>query len=385
MTGGTGFIGSHVTAELLKRGHSVFLLARRNAYLSAEERVRQVLDWHCVDRRKRSGLRVLEGRLDDPDLGLGGSRYGDVAKAVDEIINCASNTSFSERKRTEVERANVANLENVLTFAAKSGCSFFHHVSTAYVAGKTRARFKEELADTTEFHNVYEETKYLAERAAVNRCSEEGIRLSVYRPSIIYGDSRSGRTLLFNGLYYPIRTVVFFKKLYEEDIEKHDGIKAKEIGAERRGNGNLYLPLRVEATSPGGINVIPIDYFVQAFTAIMDECSEGGFYHIVNKRITVIEDLARYTERFFGIEGIRIVPHDVFGKTPKNGLEILYDHYVEAYSPYIKDARVFDDARTAAVLIKKNVTCPEFDYDIFSKCMQYALDVDWGTRLFGKP
>lgn len=234
VTGGTGFIGSHVAIELLRKGYSVLLLARRQKSLSAEKRVGLLLDWFGVDQHDRARCEVIEGHLDDPTLGLDKTQYATLVSTVDEIVHCASNTSFSERKHEAVRKANVTNFQHVLEFAARSHCYFLHLMSTAYVAGKRTGLCKEEMVGTREFLNVYEETKYLAERNAWTRCQSEGIRLNIYRPSIVYGDSRDGRTLLFNGLYYPIRTVVFFSKLYEEDIDEHGGKKARDMGVRRK-------------------------------------------------------------------------------------------------------------------------------------------------------
>ena len=382
VTGGAGFIGSHVVVELLRKGYPILLLVRRQKSLPADERVHRLLEWFGVDRKDASRLRVLEGDLDDPSLGLDKARYAELTDVTDEIVHCASDTSFSERKRAAVEKANVANLEHVLALAARSRCCFFHHVSTAYVAGKKTGQCREELVETREFTNVYEETKYVAERNAVVSCRNEGIRLNIYRPSVVYGDSRTGRTTRFNAVYYPVKTVVFFRDVYEKDLKERGGKKAREMGVTIDESGLVHLPLRVEATRVGGINLIPIDYFVRAFTAIMGESLEGGIFHIVNTKLTTIEKLAEFTERFFRVDGIRAVQDSEFLEVPRNGLEILFDQYVEAYGPYMKDRRVFENSKTEAILGKRGIACPDFDYGIFSKCMQYAVDVDWGMKLF---
>ena len=382
VTGGTGFLGSHLAVELLRKGHSVFLLARRENRLSAQARVERLLEWFGVDRPDRSRLKVFEGHLDDAGLGLDGALYGDLANSIDEIVHCASSTSFSEKRREDVEHANVANLENVLTLAAKSRCSYFHHVSTAYVAGKKTGPCAEELVETGEFTNVYEETKYLGERSISARCAREGIRLNIYRPSIVYGNSVTGRTIRFDAVYYPVRTVLFFKNIYERDIREHGGKKAREMGVTLDADGRMHLPLRVEATTAGGINLIPIDHFVGAFMAIMDDCLDGGVFHIVNERLTTIDALAEYTMRFFDLEGVRAVPPQAFIEVPRNGLEILFEHYVEAYGAYMKDTRIFENDKTREILRRKGITCPDFDYTLFSRCMRYAVDVDWGAKLF---
>ncbi|MGE5856291.1 MAG: SDR family oxidoreductase, partial [Syntrophaceae bacterium] len=45
VTGGTGFIGSHIAVALLERGHAVMLLCRGARGLSSRHRVERVLDW----------------------------------------------------------------------------------------------------------------------------------------------------------------------------------------------------------------------------------------------------------------------------------------------------------------------------------------------------
>ena len=350
--------------------------------MTAEARVERLLDWFGLGNAERSGLTVLQGHLDDSALGLERARYRNAANRVDEIVHCASSTSFSERKRPEVETTNVADLENILEFAAQSRCRFFHHVSTAYVAGNRSGPCEEELVDTQKFTNVYEETKYVGERIIKDRCEREGIALNIYRPSIVYGDSRTGRTIRFDAVYYPVKAVLFFKTLFEKDIREHGGHKARTLGITIDERGHVRLPLRIEATPAGGINLIPIDYFLEAFMAIMDDSRGGGVFHIVNTRLTTLTELADYTSRFFHVDGIRAVPGEAFLKAPRNGLELLFDHSIEAYGPYMRDTRVFRNEKTSEILEKKNVACPVFDYEMFSRCMGYAVDVNWGARLF---
>jgi len=382
VTGGTGFIGSHVAVELLRRGYSVVLLARRKGPLSAAERVARLLDWFDLAEGDRSRLKVLEGSLDTPDLGLGRDEYAGLAGTTEEIVHCASNTSFSDRKRSEVEKANVENLGHLLDLAAQSPCYFFHHVSTAYVAGKTSGICPEELVRPDEFTNVYEETKCRAEANTAAACARAGIRLSIYRPSVIYGDSETGRTLLFNGLYYPVRTVAFLKDLFEKDLTERGGGRAVEMGVRRESDGRLYLPLRVEADGRGGVNLIPIDYFVRAFTAIFEDGLDGGIFHVTNVEPTGLAQLAEFTERFFSVDGISPAPAGDFASRPRNGLEILFDQYVQAYRPYMNDTRRFDAGNADAILRRRGVERPEFDYGVFSRCMKFAEDVEWGARLF---
>jgi hypothetical protein len=33
-------------------------------------------------------------------------------------------------------------------------------------------------------------------------------------------------------------------------------------------------------------------------------------------------------------------------------------------------------------LARRHITCPALDYALFSRCIRYAIEVDWGKRLF---
>jgi nucleoside-diphosphate-sugar epimerase len=366
----------------VKRGHSLWIVARPGKHQTARERIEQLFDWLEVGPWDREKIRIIEGYLDRPDLGLDPNQYHKILDQVDEIIHCASNTSFSERKRKEVETANILALQNVLDLAARSHSYYFHHISTAYVAGRREGTCREELAETGQFTNAYEETKYRGERMAVDLCAQEGIRINIYRPSIVYGNSKDGRCLSFRALYYPIRTVLFFKNLYEMDIKENGGKRAKEMGVKLDENGLLHLPIRLEVKEDGGINLIPIDYFLQAFLAILEECLEGGIFHIVNRRPKKIEEIIDYTQRLFQISGIRATSSQDFSRAPLNPLEILFASYLEAYKPYISDARVFECTQTESILQKRQIACPDMDFAIFSKCLSYAVASEWGGKLF---
>ena len=382
LTGGTGFIGSHIAVELLRRGYRVILLARPAKQQSARTRIDRLFGWLGLEADKATRLQVIEAYLDRPDFGLDKDLYDSLAGQTDEIIHCASNTSFSERKRREVEMANIEGLQHLLDFAGNSRCCFFHHMSTAYVAGRRHGLCKEELVETVAFTNVYEETKYQGERMISRLCHDQGIRLNIYRPSIVYGDSKTGRTLLFNALYYPIRTIFFFRNLFEKDIKEKGGEKAVQMGVKMDAHGSVYLPIRIEAEEEGGINLIPIDYLVAAFLEIMDTCLDGDVFHIVSQKLTTIREIADYTRRFFNVEGIETVHPGTLGPSRRNSLETLFDHYIDAYRPYIMDTRIFENQKARAVLDRKHIECPDFDFGMFTRCMNYAVKSAWGQKPF---
>ncbi len=91
--GATGFLGSHIAAKLAKKGYSLWIVARPGKHQTARGRVEQLFDWLEAGPWDPSKIRIIEGYLDQPDLGLNRTQYNEVLDHADEIIHCASRTS----------------------------------------------------------------------------------------------------------------------------------------------------------------------------------------------------------------------------------------------------------------------------------------------------
>ena len=71
LTGGTGFLGSHLAAAFLKAGREVILLARPKNGKSTDERVSSLFDWLAVKESLRGRLRVVTGEIPRPRIRTG--------------------------------------------------------------------------------------------------------------------------------------------------------------------------------------------------------------------------------------------------------------------------------------------------------------------------
>ena len=206
ITGATGFLGSHIMAGLLLKGKGIVIAGRASGTESLEERIRKLLAWF--------GIEQLQGLLEfyETDflkirMGLGKDEYENLCGRGLSIIHCASDTSFAEKDRAKVMKSNVESLTEILNFALKSKARCFHFISSAYAAGIDHLECTEAPVTSADFTNVYEESKAKAEKMVSGRCREGGLRYTIIRPSIVYGDSVSGRSLKFNALYYPVRSL----------------------------------------------------------------------------------------------------------------------------------------------------------------------------------
>ncbi len=379
LTGATGFLGSHIMAGLLLKGKEVVIAGRPSGGESVKERVGKLLHWF--------GIKHLEGQLEfyETDflkirLGLGEDEYENLCSRRLSIIHCASDTSFYEKNRERVMRSNVENLTEILNFALKNRTPCFHFISTAYAVGTDNIECPEAPLNSAHFTNVYEESKAYAENIVSQRCREGEIPFTIIRPSIVYGNSISGRSLKFNALYYPVRFLQHIKKIYLNDIKNNNGVKSTENGIYINDKGMLHLPIRIFIPNEGKINLIPVDYFTDTILSIIEKPGTETFYHITSNKPESMVRLASYTECFLNITGIEIVLGTSDADEMRNPAEELFDHFIKAYRPYLSDKRVF---------IRKNTdraTCglfpPDLSYEIFQRCMAFAVSADWKKKLF---
>jgi nucleoside-diphosphate-sugar epimerase len=340
----------------------------------------RLLDWFGLDRHLRRRLRMLEGAIDQPRLGLSGDRYTELQEGIHEVVHCAAETRFSSRRRSESERVNLQGLDRILDLAAESRCDFFHHLSTAYVAGRRTGICAEFMDTPPGFHNVYEETKHRGEQLAAQRCAGAGIRLSIYRPAIVYGDAATGRSFRFNALYYPIKAAHFLRNLYETDL-KNGGRKAAALGVKRGPGGTLHLPLRIEADRGGTLHLVPVDHFVRVWIHLMAHELKGDVFHIAGGTPVHLDQIIAYTRRFLNLTGLRSVMAEEWTERPQNAMEILFQAHTGAYRPYMQDLRQFSTEKTDRLLAGSGIRCPAFDYPVFERCMGYAVRMDWGRSL----
>lgn len=375
LTGATGFLGSHLMAALLKEGHRLVILGRRSGEESLAARIARFLAWFNLEGQK-GHAETMEVDLAKPALGLPQGPYDALCAKAGPIIHCASDTRFSELNRPESIATNVHALAGVIGLAKDSAAPGFHYISTAYAAGGASRCCSEKAALAGGFLNVYEETKAWAEREVAAQCNGHSIPYTIIRPSIVCGDSRSGRANRFNALYNHVKALYYIKEIYLNDIRTQGGRKSRNWGIHLDGNGILHIPLRIVLPQQGCINLIPVDYFVSATRALLDHGKSGVIYHLTTDAPTTVELLASYCEAFLKIKGIEIVygyPSYVPEQSPP---EALFNKFIEPYRPYLSDTRLFD--RRTTDLATAGLQPPEFTYPLFERCMRYAVEVNWG-------
>ena len=197
VTGATGLVGSAVVLELLSRGQPVLAIARGSNDEEAQVRIEEAL---AGEQPADPCLVSRAGDLLEPCLGLALDRL----PPVGAFVHAAADTSFSG-----LDGGEVVNLDGTLAaleLAVALGVERFHHVSTAFIAGDAHRFGPEDFDVGQSFRNEYERTKFEAE--AVLRRRDWPFGITIHRPGVVLGDSRTGRTPTYRGLYGLLRVVV---------------------------------------------------------------------------------------------------------------------------------------------------------------------------------
>lgn len=364
VTGVTGFVGSHLARQLLKSGHPVVAVARSSRSVAARDRVIDVLGKIDEGENGLSSdlerLDVLEGDISKPDFGISREQFESLAGRIDETWHCAASLSFTDEDRDEIFRTNVEGMRTMLDFAARSAGRRLHHVSTAYVAGLQAVALETETDNGQEFRNAYEESKCRAEVMVQDAHASGAVSSTIYRPSVVIGDSRTGRATHFHGVYAFIRGLwTGLARIRRRSPEIQE----------------VHLPLRVLGKERTTLNFVPIDYVVDGMVHISSmPSSAGGTFHLTNPQ--PVENriwLPRICE-LLQVTGVRLVDEKAFADEPPNRMEGLFQKQMAFYYMYLQGEPRFDCTRTLEALKGTGIECPEVTDAFIDKMIGWYID-----------
>jgi len=169
LTGGTGFIGGHVTRLLRERGDDVVALVR-NA-----EKGRELSELGCeLVAGDLSDIAAIEAGLAGADAAIHGA-------AIYEV-------GIPKSEHARMYEANVVGTDNVLGACLRAGTGKVVYVSTIGAYGNTHGKVVDETYEHPgeSFTSYYEETKYEAHQVA-KRLIDEGLPCVIVQPGGVYG------------------------------------------------------------------------------------------------------------------------------------------------------------------------------------------------------
>ncbi|MER5468228.1 SDR family oxidoreductase [Streptomyces sp. NPDC002935] len=309
VTGASGFVGAEVTARLTAAGHTVLALLHRNGDLVRNN-----------GRKLTPGpgtLTRLTGDITHPALGLTEDDRRLVA-AADRIVHCAAVTDFG-LPQDRYDHINVEGTRHILGLALTARTPLVH-VSTAYVCGERDGTAREDELDLGQRPgNGYEKSKLAAE-TMVRKAAADGLPVTVVRPSIVTGATRTGRVRDLKTIYPVLR--VLTRGLVRTVPGHYDAV----------------------------LDLVPVDrvadLVTEATTRFPD--AEGHTLHAVGHELT-LRDISDVLAEYPSLQVPRFVPPSAFSASALPDRERpYYDRVVSLYDTYFRRRVRFDDTQAAA-------------------------------------
>lgn len=271
LTGANGFLGTQIALRIIKQyDHKIIALIRGK---NEEDTVNRLFRawWEFPELLEEIGNRiyVLNGDISKKELGMEKEEYKTLVQTVTHVIHTAADWSLKSSLE-KLQEINVQGTQNVLKLAQLAnkdhGLERFSHISTAYVAGgKMGTVCEDSLTSEYGFLSDYEKTKFESE-VEVRKSSFD---ISIFRPSMIVGESSTGYIKTFNTVYVPLRLYL---------------------------NGKLPL---IPVSPSMKINLVPVDYVADAVSDLtFDKRAVNKTFHLTapSESLPTIKELIKFVK-----------------------------------------------------------------------------------------
>jgi thioester reductase-like protein len=349
VTGATGVVGSAVAARLLADPDAALrLVVRGRDDDEAQSRLARLAEfWGTTPAALGRRVTAHRGDVTEPALGLAPAAHERLARETTHVIHCAAAVRMN-LPLEEARRSAVAGTRNALAFAQacrrEGVLRKVEVVSTVGVGGRRAGVLPEHWLDEPRaFHNTYEQSKAEAE-TVVRAELAHGMPITVHRPSMVVGDSRTGKIIHFQIFYH-----------------------LAEFLSGRRTLG--FCP----APGPTCLDIVPSDYVADAIAWSSTRTETAGrVLHLAAgpQGAMPIGDLRRHVRRAFAAKGLRVppdltVPASVFRRAlplmarlaPARNRRALAA--LPIFLDYLDEDQRFGNAETTALLEAAGIRLPE--------------------------
>jgi thioester reductase-like protein len=355
LTGATGLLGQYLLHDLLLRGCPVAVIVRDSRQGRAVERIGEILAlWNERRRRKLPTPLILAGELGSDGLSVTVAERRWLGRHCRAVIHAAASLSFRETPEGEPWRTNLAGTKSLLNLCQRLGLSEWHQVSTAFVCGRRAGLITEEGLDGGQsFHNPYEESKFQAEQLLRQT---SGIQATIYRPAVIVGDSRTGRTSSFNGLYRFLELAV-------------------RLATVNSPSGESRLPLRLPLSGDEVWNLVTVDWVSRAIVDLLAKPRwHGRTFHLTSRSPVSTRFVRDVGAEVLNLSGVEFAGPE--GVEHPSRLEQLFLDGIQEYWPYLGGAPAFACVNTKAAL--PDLPPPSVDRPMLERLIRFAAANRWG-------
>jgi len=363
LTGATGLVGQYLLRDLLLREVPVAVLIRSSGKESASERLDRLLRFgEETAHRTLPRPTCLEGDITANNLGLRGEQADWAARHCTRVLHNAANLTFVGQDRAQDPwLSNKTGTDRVLDFCRRGTVREFHYVSTAYVCGnRTGPVLEEGPAEGDEFRNDYEASKFEAEQLVRNATFLDSA--TIYRPAVIVGDSVTGYTSSYHGLYSYLQFAWVLSQY-----------------ATREADGRWHAPIRLNLTGDEPRNLVPVDWVAAVIAHLVQTpAHHGRTYHLTPPHPVTARELEGAIGTILRYYGPTFAGPNALASGEANALERTFYEWVSRYQPYWNREPIFDC--TATLRTASHLPCPQIDTPMIGRLIDYAVLDRWGKR-----
>jgi thioester reductase-like protein len=336
ITGFPGFIANRLLERLARkdcaRPRGFILLVQPSLRTRATEEIARIAQ---LTGRSTAEFHVVEGDISERGLALTAVDAELVQQQTTRVFHLAAIYDLAVPRDLAL-RVNPGGTRNVLEFARSiPHLRHFHHVSTCYVAGRRQGVILEsELRHDAGFRNFYEESKYLAELEV--EAAKNELPITIHRPAVVCGDSQTGETGKYDGVYYLIHYLLRWPS----------GLSLINIG-----NREVSL------------NLVPVDFVVDAMSALaFDEGAIGKTLQLADPSPLTTEDLFNSIAKSIDGRHSRVTApaalvYRFLMLPPSPKITGLPHHAV----PYFFVKQIYDSSQAQQLLARHGIKCPPFE------------------------
>lgn len=335
ISGGTGFIGSHIAAELIREGHRIIGLARPKRGLCALERLKaSILAVDPALNLHQGNLLAVHGALDGQEDDWVEQIRSHTGEEVDEVWHLAAIFKIRKQTQGEVQAVNVQGVRRILELVRRVNSGEmprYFHVSTAYSQGRVQQRevAEEILESRSDFRSLYDWSKNEGERAVRDYQKLHGLDATIMRPSIVVGSPKS--QVVNDAAYYAVLET-FYSVAKRAEVTMGDDF-----------NGNIGVRFWCETDS--ALNIVPIDFVVRGMLLLSRRpnlvAKNLKIFNVVNENAPTIEFIRDIMCESLGVTGIETVPKEAFDGEPMTPLEKLVERRIAFQAPYARERTQF--------------------------------------------
>ncbi|MDR0218102.1 MAG: amino acid adenylation domain-containing protein [Enterobacteriaceae bacterium] len=368
LTGATGYLGLHLLEQLLKQTSAQIICLCRDAdeeralkrikagFVNYQIGVVNEFDHAGFDRTGFDRVKVVIGDLGQPRFGLLPEVWYKLTEEVDVIYHNGALVNFIY-PYSALKSINVDGTRTALEFACTSRLKHFHYVSSvnALFATESPRPFMEDdraMSETVRDPSGYSGSKWVSE-GIINIARQRGVPVSIYRPGLILGHTRTGAA-----------------------------------------QGNDYLVASMKGYLATGfypdhgllLDIVPVDYVAASLVHISKRPeSEGKFFNLFNPVQVTIRQFFDWVQEFGYV--LDPVP---FNEGKERILALDDSHPLYPLIPLIRDMaekpyRALDPAylheiqpelelkQTLAALEGSEIQCPVITAEYVHQVLRYLI------------